>query len=126
MTGVHVAAPEHLLMLCAVILPQVFLYEARIITASPCLSARHSAQTWRTFQFVFREEDARYGHMGALLFNSGSYLCSMVGLHLEARPLSRNLAWFTGLSLFFFRQHPHCNDCNTQRLLSTSIPINLL
>lgn len=72
MTGVHVAAPGYLLMPCAVILPQVFLYEARIITASPCLSARPSAQTWRTFQLVFREDDARYGHMGALLVNSGS------------------------------------------------------
>lgn len=94
MTGVHVAAPGCLLMPCAVISPQVFLYEARIITASP------SAQTWRTFQLVFREDDARYGHMGALLVNSGSCMCSMVGLHLEARPLSRNLAKFTGLSLF--------------------------
>lgn len=72
MTGVHVAAPGYLLMLCAVILPQVFLCEARIITASPCLSARRSTQTWRTLQLVFREDDARYGHMGALLFNSGS------------------------------------------------------
>lgn len=66
------AVPGHLLMLCTVIPPQVFLYKARIITASLCLSVRRSAQAWRTFQLVFREEDVLYVHTGALLFNSGS------------------------------------------------------